>query len=108
LVYQRSIIEIRIKSREQKTGGYVPAEEYVKEHGRPIPPQGGSGFPKMATMTAAERADGYIRIASLINWLTKESGISSKAKLLGKAEAIIDAAAPGTVNLIVYRPKEKG
>jgi len=89
---KESIIEIRIKSREQKTGGYVPAAECIQEYGRPIPPHSGSGFPKPATMTAAERADGYIRIASLIDWLTKESGISSKAKLLGKAEAIIDAA----------------
>lgn len=83
---RESIIKIKIESSEPKTGG-------IYQTIRPPVPKSCRRVQKPYGMTAAERADGYIRLASLADGRPQgKEEINQKQRLLKKAEATIDAA----------------
>jgi len=88
--------KIKIATREWETGGgYQPIKPWptpTATSPRPPAPKGCSGVPKLDKMTAAERAIGYIKIASLMEGQIGGKELSQKQRLLTKAETIIDAA----------------
>lgn len=87
-----AIVHERRFQRELAGGGYRPKERGIVQLHRPDPPAGGSGMIKPNKMTDADRAACYIKMAALADNAPARDRISSRQRLLNKAEAIMDAA----------------
>ena len=87
-----AIMHERRFQREIAGAGYRPKENGIVQLHRPDPPAGGSGMPKPNKMTDADRAACYIKMAALADNAPARDRISSRQRLLNKAEAIMDAA----------------